>query len=320
MKILVYGVGVIGGCLAHCLCQTNNDVTVLARGNQKSILEKDGLVEKNHFTKKVTISHPKVIDSLLPTDEYDIIFAVMQYKQMQTILPYLAKNMSKTIVLVGNNMQSVEMEKAIHEQSANKKTIIFGFQATGGERIDGHYTYVAFGKPGMSVGSSTPQSEWMPILEQAFDGVKYRLSPKENIDTWYKAHAAFVLPVCYLIYKNGGVLKGVSKKDIYKAIEASLEGTLLLKHLGFPVLNEDIEAYSSKKKTTYLFYWICAHTKLGELAASDHANNAVGEMIDLHEEFCKLRNEALDFKMPVWEELEKFMPKTADEWKNRKQK
>lgn len=317
MKILVYGAGVIGGCLAHCLCQTKNEITILARGNQKEVLERDGLVARNHFTKKVCVSRPHVIDTLLPEDTYDIIFAVMQYKQIEAILPALAANSSKTVVLVGNNMQADETEKKLSSMSANKKTILFGFQATGGERNEGHYTYVAFGKPGMSVGSSSPESEWLPLLQEAFEGTSYRLTPRRNMDTWFKSHSAFVLPVCYIIYKNNGSIHGINKSTIYKAIEASLEGTLLLKHLGYPVEQDDIDAYSTKKKVTYLFYWLCVHTKIGELAASNHANNAVNEMIDLHNSFTEIRSKALDFKMEAWKELEAYMPKSPEEWKMR---
>lgn len=312
MRILIYGAGVIGGCLVHCLCQTKNDITILARGNQKTILEQEGLVAKNYFTKKVTISHPHVIDELLSEDKYDIVFTVMQYKQMKIILPSLEKNISENIVLVGNNMEADLMEKEINKKSINKKTILFGFQATGGERKNGHYTYVAFGRPGMSIGSSKPQSQWLPLIQKAFEGTKYRIKPRQNMDTWYKAHAAFVLPVCYLIYQNNGSIHGLKKEAIYKAIQASLEGTLLLKHLGYPISNEDIEAYATKKKSTYLFYWICVHTKLGELAASNHANNAVAEMIDLHESFLEFNKNAPTFNMDTWNELEVFMPKSVD--------
>lgn len=312
MKILVYGAGVIGGCLAHCLCRTKNDITVLARGHQKETLEKDGLVVKNHFSKKVVVSHPQVIDELRPDDRYDIIFVVMQYMQMKAVLPFLAANCTKTIVFVGNNMDADNMESILHEKSSSPKTVVMGFQGTGGERQDGHYTYVAFGKPGMSIGSSAPQAEWLPLVQKAFEGSGYRITPCENMDAWYKSHAAFVLPVCYMIYKNGGTLRGLKKADINLALDASLEGTLLLKHLGYPVPEDDLVAYTTKRRSSYLFYWICVHTKIGELAASRHANNAVGEMIALNEAFDAIKAQALDYKMDTWNELEQYMPRGQD--------
>ena len=308
MRILVYGAGVIGGCTAHCLCQTNNDITVLARGKQKEVLERDGLVAKNHFGGKTKVDRPHVIDTLSPDDRYDIIFAVMQYEQMRAILSSLAANCSGIVVLVGNNMASIEMEAYLKANSKTPKTVVFGFQGTGGERKDGHYTYVAFGKHGMSVGSTAMKDEWLPVLQQAFAGIKYRLTLQENMETWYKSHAAFVLPVCYVCYHHGCSLRGVKKAELYRAIEASLEGNLLLQHLGYPVVSEEISAFSTGRRKIYLFYWLCAHTKIGELAASNHAKNAMREMIDLNTAFSKIREHAPDFKMPAWDSLEPFMP------------
>ena len=43
MKVLVYGSGVIGCYLAHILCTAGNDVTLLARGQWKEQLQRNGL-------------------------------------------------------------------------------------------------------------------------------------------------------------------------------------------------------------------------------------------------------------------------------------
>ena len=43
MKILVFGAGIIGSYLAHILCM-HNEVTILARGERRCELEKNGLV------------------------------------------------------------------------------------------------------------------------------------------------------------------------------------------------------------------------------------------------------------------------------------
>ena len=315
MKILVYGAGVIGGCLANMLCGTANEITVLARGKQKETLERDGLVAKNYFGGKTTTSHPRVIDALAPGDSYDVIFAVMQYQQMQAILPALAANASPVVVLVGNTLDAPAMEAYLHQHSTSPKIVVFGFQGTGGERVAGHYTYIAFGKPGMSVGSTTPKEQWLPLLERAFEGAAYRLRYQDNMDVWYKSHVAFVMPVCYICYRYGCDLTRATKADLNKAIDASLEGTLLLKHLGLPVPQSDIDSYTKSRWVTCFFYRLCRSTKIGELAASRHARNAVGEMIALNDGFNQLRAKAPDFPMPAWTELEQYMPKAGNEAK-----
>ena len=43
MKVLVYDAGVIGGQLVHVLSVIENNVTVIARGSWKEMLQRDGL-------------------------------------------------------------------------------------------------------------------------------------------------------------------------------------------------------------------------------------------------------------------------------------
>lgn len=60
MKVLVYGAGVIGCYLTHVLCRAGNDVTLLARGAWKSVLEEKGLTIRHHLQKKTTTDHPQL--------------------------------------------------------------------------------------------------------------------------------------------------------------------------------------------------------------------------------------------------------------------
>ncbi len=308
MKVLVYGMGVIGGCLAHCLCDngTGNEITVLARGAQKETLERDGLVIKNHFSKKKYIHKPRIISELLPDDCYDIIFVVMQYKQMQDVIPVVAANCSKNIVLIGNNMSAPYMEEELKKSG---KTVIFGFQGTGGERKDGHYTYVAFGKPGMSVGCSSSDTKWFEMLRAALPEKSYRLThvTKQSMPDWYASHLAFVLPVCFLCYKYDCNLRKVKKEDLNRVMDGCIEGYKLLKAAGYIVLDEDIDFFEKDRKKAYMFLWLCAKTKLGELVASNHAHNAVGEMKALSDKFDEIKIKAPQFKMPVWNEYEEYL-------------
>lgn len=89
MKTLVYGAGVIGSYLTHVLCAAGNDVTLLARGDWRETLERDGLTIVHHLQKKTTHDRPHIIVALDRT-HYDLVFAVMQYQQMSAILGDLA--------------------------------------------------------------------------------------------------------------------------------------------------------------------------------------------------------------------------------------
>ena len=59
MKVLVYGIGVIGSLTVHELCKAGNDVTVVSRGCWKEVLERQGL--QIHSGKNKWIDYPKVL-------------------------------------------------------------------------------------------------------------------------------------------------------------------------------------------------------------------------------------------------------------------
>lgn len=134
MKVLVYGAGVIGSYLTHVLCAAGNDVSLLARGKRRDELERNGLLIRHYLQRKTTVDRPRIVGRLAPQDRYDAVFAVMQYQQMVSILDDLAACGSPLIVLVGNNQSAPEMERYLREHSPEPKTVLFGFQATGGRR------------------------------------------------------------------------------------------------------------------------------------------------------------------------------------------
>ena len=77
MKILVYGAGVIGCVLAHKLFRAGNDVTMLARGIWKQIIDEQGLTIDHYGYFYKTRDKVTTIDKLENSDRYDLIFVVM---------------------------------------------------------------------------------------------------------------------------------------------------------------------------------------------------------------------------------------------------
>ena len=208
MKILVYGAGVIGGQLAHALSVCGNEVTVIARGQWADTLRNEGLRIHHYIQRKDTVDHPRVLNAP-DMERYDIVFAVMQYRQMEKILPDLAKVNSPVIVLTGNNLSAAEMETQILENSPAPKTVLFGFGSTAGTRENGWITAVHTGDGRLTVGKvheEVPEA-LKAILRQATSGSRLALVYCDNMDAWLKYHAAFILPVVYLCYKTGCDLK-----------------------------------------------------------------------------------------------------------------
>ena len=313
MKILVYGCGVIGSYLTHVLCRAGNDVTVCARGRTKKMLEKYGLRIKHKLQKKRTIDRPGIIEKVDDNERYDIVFSIMQGQQQTALLPALAKVNAPIFVLVGNNLCAAETEREFHRLAGDDKTLLFGFQGTGGVREGNHTVCVRMGASRLVVGGlhGEPTAQERAVIKTAFMGTKYGLVFMDDMEGWLYCHAAFILPIVYLSYKRGCNLRTATKQEVNAITAAAKEAYDLIAQAGIKIRPAGDEKYfDSKPKmtATNIALRIMAKTFVGELAATDHCRNAVSEMEYIDREFMKLRDRVPGFKMPMWDRLRNAMP------------
>lgn len=310
MRILVYGAGVIGCELAHELNKNKkNDVTLLARGEWKRTIDKNGLVIRHYAQLKTTKENIATIDTLEADDCYDMIFVVMQYSQQKEVLPIVAKNKSRYIVVVGNNADPDLCMKLLTSEPTgeiSQKEIAFGFQGTGGRRENGKVVSIHVAA-GMTIGGLENElsEEFTKRLNCIIENTGYRFTFENNMRGWLLCHLVFILPICYLCYQLDGKLPKAKKKQMEQIFDAVIESHQLLKQKGYLIRPDGEEEYftENRKKNLKMLY-IMAKTPLGRLAASDHAMHAVGEMKALDDAIEKLRKD-YGFPMPVWDTMRK---------------
>lgn len=312
MKVLVYGAGVIGGQLCHVLCRCGNDVTVLARGTWADTLENDGLQIYHYVQRKHTTDHPRVIRK---TDDqrYDIVFAVMQYRQMETVLSDLAKINSPIVVLTGNDLSVSDMESKILAESGSPKTVLFGFGSTAGTREHGKLTTVHAGDGKLTIGKadSAVAGETKQVIRKAFTGSRLTLSWCDNMDAWLKYHAAFILPVVYLCYKTDCDLSKAGRSDRKLLLDAAGDAYRMLMDMGYPVRPQGDEKSFEPglmNLAVKAVIYLVTKTRIGALCTSEHCRHAPKEMKDLHEGFMRIRERNPGFKMPSFDRLYEMMP------------
>lgn len=304
MRILVYGAGVIGCELAHELCKGRNTVTLLARGKWKENIDRNGLMIHHYAQFSTTTDRIKTVSELKADDMYDLIIVVMQYSQLEEVLPALSANKSRYILLVGNNMNPGYCLTKIHDQSQSQKEIAFGFQGTAGRRENGRVVSIHL-KPGMTYGGLRGHlsTDFQNKIREAFAETGYRLTEEYHMEGWLLCHAAFILPICYLCYILDGNLKHATKAQLGEALDAAVEAHSMLKKLGYPIRPDGEEEYFTRdrKKNERVLY-LMAKTPLGRLAASDHAMHAVTEIAALDQAFEQLRSRTEE-PMKAWEHL-----------------
>jgi len=304
MKILIYGAGVIGCELAHELCKGKNDVTILARGNWKRSIDQKGLVIRHYGQLHTTKDSVKTIEELKMDDKYDLIFVTMQYNQMLDVLPQIAKNVSRYIVLVGNNMTPSYCQQQIRNQSDVQKEVAFGFQGTGGYRKSGKVISMHSLHVEMTIGGLMDHltSNFQNSILTAFESTGYKLTWEQNMEGWLLSHAAHILPTAYLCYSLDCHLRRASKEQIRLAVDGVAEAHRMLKKLEYPIRPEgEEETYQEKRKKQKSLYWM-VKTPAGKYVISTHCAHAVAEMTALDQKFEELKQKA-GVSMPAWDKL-----------------
>lgn len=312
MKILIYGAGVIGGQLCHALCACGNDVSVVARGAWAETLRTEGLRIHHYIQRKDTVDRPRVLEET-GNERYDVVFAVMQYRQMERIVPDLAAVDSPIVVLTGNNLSAPEMEARLHAESPAPKTVLFGFGSTAGTRENGRLTTVHAGDGRLTLGKREAEvpAAAKAVLEQAFSGSRLSVAYCDNMDAWLKYHAAYILPVVYLCYKTGCDLKKSTRADRKLMLDAVKDAYHLLMALGYPVRpvgDEKSLEPGLARAVTKLIIFLTAKTRLGALCTTEHCRHAPREMEDLDEAFQRLRAQKPELPMPAFDRLYRQMP------------
>lgn len=125
MKILVFGAGVLGCNLARNLFRVGKDVTLLARGSWAEEIRQNGLRIKDNFSPRVSVSRIPVTTELKPETQYDVIFVVLRYAKLDSILDTLQANRTKNIVFVGSNVRARALAASLPE-----KNVLFAFASS----------------------------------------------------------------------------------------------------------------------------------------------------------------------------------------------
>lgn len=301
MRILVYGAGVLGCNLARNLFRSKKDVTLLARGNWAEEIKTNGLRIKNKFLPCTSVSRVPIVTELKPDDEYDVIFVVVRYTQIDSVTDILRANKTKNIVFVGNNVRAKELA-----ESLPNKNVLFAFSLSAGHRETDRVVSIDLKKITIGQLADAPSNE--QLIGQIFEGTKYKVIYEPNIGDYLLCHAAFVIPAAFACYKTDGNLKKLKGNTAYlnKMIDANIEAYRAIANAGHEILPNDDKDFESDsyRKTCLRFFKLMCATSLGKICASDHAMNAIDEMSALNRDLKEFfdKNGA---EYPVWKELEK---------------
>ena len=300
MRILVYGAGVIGANLAADLVASGRDVTLLARGAWADTLAQNGLTIRPVFSLRKRTWRIPVIRELKSDDAYDVIFVVMRYTQLDSVIPTLLNNVSENIALIGNDPCA-----PAYREKLKGKNVLFGFYMAAGHREPDRVVSISLKKITIGQLRDDPANE--DLIRRIFDGTKIRAIHEPNMEDYLLCHAAFVMPIGFACYHSDGDLKKISRDKVYlhRIIDANIEGYQAIESAGHEILPASDKDYHSEKyrKLCYRVHRIMCSTVIGKICASDHAMNAVEEMAAVNEGLKRFFD-AHQASYPTYRELE----------------
>ena len=300
MRILVYGAGVIGANLAADLVASGRDVTLLARGAWADTLAQNGLTIRSVFSLRKRTWRIPVIRELKSDDAYDVIFVVMRYTQLDSVIPTLLNNVSENIALIGNDPCA-----PAYREKLKGKNVLFGFYMAAGHREPDRVVSISLRKITIGQLRDDPANE--ELIRRVFDGTKIKAIYQPNMEDYLLCHAAFVMPIGFACYHCDGDLKKISRDKAYlhRIIDANIEGYQAIESAGQEILPASDKDYHSEKyrKLCYRVYRIMCSTVIGKICASDHAMNAVEEMAAVNEGLKRFFD-AHQASYPTYRELE----------------
>lgn len=217
MNMLIYGAGVQGQYLAHVLNQPENNITLLARGQNYKRLNNSGVVLNHYLQNKRTTDHFKYVSNLDKHDNYDIIFVTMKYSDFYSVVPSLAQNISTNIIFIGNNTDPHKLRQTVLRQSITHKNISFGFLMTGGNRGDSATTVIRFNAEELKVSHLNGVIPFHNKLDAIFKNSSIKLTYETRFEDWLMSHAAMIIPL------NAGI----SLKNKYKENQKQLLSNMI---------------------------------------------------------------------------------------------
>jgi 2-dehydropantoate 2-reductase len=285
MRILVLGAGVIGSVYAGKLQQAGHDVVLLARGRRLSDLQTHGLVLEEAQSGQRTVQATQAVREPDADDHFDLVLVPVRSEQLASTLPVLTGMSDGSDVLFFGNTagRQAELTAALGERA------LFGFPAAGGVREGLAVRYVLISQQKTMLGESNGMTTTrVQQLQDAFRDAGFPSKISANIDGWLLAHAAFVVPIAFALYRvgtNAAELAG-DPKTLRQMVLATRQAFRALRAAGNAEIPTNLRVLYLYLPTAFVVgYWrrVLASAR-GELWFGAHSRAAPEEMRVLAEE------------------------------------
>ena len=101
INIVIYGIGGIGATLGGWLSQKNDNVYLLARGENASVLKSNGLILKNVVSDNIEIIKVKVIENLNEIPNIDVVVITVKNYDLEEVAKDISDKLGDNPIVIG---------------------------------------------------------------------------------------------------------------------------------------------------------------------------------------------------------------------------
>jgi 2-dehydropantoate 2-reductase len=281
LRILVLGAGVIGSVYASALLQAGHEVVLLARGSRLEDLQTHGLIlEDAQSGNRLVLPVPSVSEPAA-VDHYDLVLVSVRAEQLMSTLPVLtAMNDGSPVLFFGNTANHQrELTATLGERA------LFGFPAAGGTREGLVVTYVRISQQKTMLGEPDGTTSPRLLRLQGFlNEAGFPTLISDSIEDWLTAHAAFVVPIAFALYRVGGdpARLAADRATMLLMVRATRQAFTALRANGNNEIPTNLRILYALPTRVVTGYWRrVLNSPRGELWFGAHSRAAPEEMHDL---------------------------------------
>ena len=283
MRILVLGAGVIGSVYAGKLLQAGHEVVLLARGPRLVDLQTQGLILEDAQSGNRSVLPVPSVSEPEADDRFDLVLVSVRAEQLARTLPVLTGLTDGSDVLFFGNTagRQAELTAALGERA------VFGFPAVGGTRDGPVVKYVLISQQKTMLGE--PDGRTSPRvrhLQSVLNEAGFPTLISANIEDWLIAHAAFVVPIAFALYRVGvnPARLAADPTSMRLMVLATRQAFTALRANGNDEIPTNLRILYRLPTRVVIGYWRrVLNSPRGELWFGAHSRAAPEEMRDLAE-------------------------------------
>jgi 2-dehydropantoate 2-reductase len=262
MKALIVGAGVTGCFTTVRLMQKGADVSILARGEKATRLERDGLRLRDGLCGKETTIRLNVIRA--PVGEvFDLAIVCVQALHRPSLTPLLRELPARpTIWYLGNT--TTGYDDAIEQLGQDR--VLGGFPGVGGTWEGESLVYADREKRGdkpfdrLILGEAHPDAAAAAdAVQNHLQGIGMKIERYVPIMAWHWTHVAMILPLAGAVYHYEQDLEAVvaDRMLLKRTMRATTQGLAAIRRSGHPIMPRGLN----------ILRWIPSALGVGKIAA-----------------------------------------------------